>query len=129
MTVKDVLDNERSKKISLIKDFDKSDSVNCFYCNGKSAWLDKATRVGLVNSLTMEKSAGRIDTQLWLNGEMLCMKIDDALKMLVALELYAKDCYSVTETHISNVNKLDDLNKVYNYKYTKGYPKKLMFNI
>jgi hypothetical protein len=127
--IKDVLNKEKSKKISLIKDYDKSNNVNVFYCNGKPAWLDKATRVGLVNSLNMEKAAGRESTQLWLNGDMINLKVDDALQMLVVLELYAKDCYSVTEQHIMNVNNLDDLNRVYNYNYTKGYPEKLMFNV
>ena len=129
MFSKRILDKEKNKKIQNIKDYDKSDSVNCFYCNGKSAWLDKATRVGLVNSLNMEKAAGRENTQLWLNGESIDLKVDDALQMMVVLELYAKDCYSVTEQHIANVNELEDLNRVYNYNYTKGYPVKLKFSV
>jgi hypothetical protein len=129
MNTKDFIIQERAKKISLIKDYDKSDAVNCFYCNGKPAWLDKATRVGLVNSLNMEKAAGRTDTQLWLNGEVVNLKVDDALQMLVVLELYAKDCYSATEQHIANVNKLDNLSKIHNYRYNNGYPEKLKFNI
>ena len=126
---KNTLNIAKDKKISLIKDYDKSGGVNVFYCNDKPAWLDKATRVGLVNSLQMEKAAGRETTQLWLNGDMLNLKVDDALQMLVVLELYAKDCYSVTEQHIANVKQLDDLNRVHNYNYTKGYPEKLKFNI
>lgn len=129
MMSKDILNEEKSKKIALVKDYDKSDGVNCFYCNGKPAWLDKATRVGLVNSLTMEKAAGRTETVLWLNGEMLTLGVDDALQMMVVLELYAKDCYSVTEQHIANIKDMSDVNKVYNYSYRKGYPKKLRFNI
>ena len=45
------------------------------------------------------------------------------------LELYAKDCYSATEQHIANVNKLDNLSKIHNYRYNNGYPEKLKFNI
>lgn len=129
MDNKDILDIEKSKKIAYVKDYDKSDSVNSFYINGKSAWLDKATRTSLVNTLTIEKSAGRTKTQLWLNNEMFEVDIDDALQMLVVLELYAKDCYGVTEQHIANIKKLDDLNRVYNYRYTTGYPEKLSFNV
>ena len=129
MFSKRMIDKEKNKKIQNIKDYDKSDSVNVFYVNGKSAWLDKATRVGLVNSLNMEKVAGRENTQLWLNGESIDIKVDDALQMMVVLELYAKDCYSVTEQHIANVNGLEDLNRVYNYNYTKGYPEKLKFSV
>lgn len=126
---KNILNNEKSKKIEQIKNYDKSSSVNSFYINGKHAWLDKATRVGLVNSLTMEKSAGRIETELWLNGDMYKLKIDDVLQMLVVLELYAKECYNITEQHIANVNTLNDPNRVYNYNYTKGYPEKITFNV
>lgn len=129
MNTKDFIIQEKAKKISLIKDYDKSDAVNRFYCNGKPAWLDKATRVGLVNSLNMEKAAGRTNTQLWLNGELINLTVDNALQMMVILELYAKDCYSVTEQHINNVNALDDLGKIHNYKYNKGYPEKIKFNV
>ena len=76
----------------MIKDCDKSDGVNCFYCNGKPAWLDKATRVGLVNSLTMEKAAGRTETVLWLNGEMLTLGVDDALQMMVVQHSQREPC-------------------------------------
>ena len=129
MFEKDNLEKEKTKKISQIKIYDKSDNVNAFVINGKSAWLDKATRVGLVNSLNMEKSAGRTDTELWLNGEMFKLNIDVALQMLVVLELYAKECYNVTEQHIANVMKLSDVNRIWNYKYNKGYPEKLKFTV
>ena len=129
MFEKDNLEKEKTKKISQIKIYDKSDNVNAFMINGKSAWLDKATRVGLVNSLNMEKSAGRTDTELWLNGEMFNLNIDVALQMLVVLELYAKECYNVTEQHIANVMKLSDINRIWNYKYNKGYPEKLKFTV
>ena len=127
MFKKNLIESERTKKIDLIKDYDKSDNVNAFFINGKSAWLDKSTRVGLVNSLNMEKAAGRTESVLWLNGEMYTMNIDDALQMLVVLELYAKECYNITEQHIANVNAIEDLNKIWNYKYNKNYPEKLKF--
>jgi hypothetical protein len=73
-----MLDKEKNKKIQNIKDYDKSDSVNVFYVNGKSAWLDKATRVGLVNSLNMEKSAGKEKSVLYLNGDKIDIGVDEA---------------------------------------------------
>ena len=129
MFTKSIIEREKIKKIDLIKDYDKSDSVNSFIINGKSAWLDKSTRVGLVNSLNMEKAAGRTDSSLWLNGEVYIVNIDIALQMLVVLELYAKECYNVTEQHIANVNSMNDLNRIWNYKYNRGYPEKLKFNL
>lgn len=126
---KRMLDKEKNKKIQNIKDYDKSDSVNVFYVNGKSAWLDKATRVGLVNSLNMEKAAGKDKSVLYLNGEKIDIGVDEALQMMVVLELYAKECYVVTEQHISNVRETDDIGKIHNYRYDVGYPDKLKFNI
>lgn len=123
------LQQEKDKKIALIKDYDKSQAVNSFLINGRRAWLDKATRVGLINSLQIEKAAGRTVTELWLDGEKYAVEIDVALQMLTVLELYAKDCYNMTEQHLSTVNSLTDLNRVYNYNYTFGYPRRLRFEV
>lgn len=123
------LQQEKEKKIALIKDYDKSQAVNSFLINGRRAWLDKATRVGLINSLQIEKAAGRTVTELWLDGEKYTVEIDVALQMLTVLELYAKDCYNMTEQHLSTVNSLTDLNRVYNYNYTLGYPRRLRFEV
>ena len=114
---------------SCLKDYDKSDSVNSFIINGKSAWLDKATRVGLINSLNMEKVAGREMSVLYLNGEKIDISVDDALQLLVVLELYAKECYVVTEQHIANVRKMNDIGRIHNYRFDVGYPEKPKFVI
>ena len=123
------LENLKSQKIAKIQDYDKSEGVNSFTLNGNLVWLDKDTRVGLVNSLQIEKSAGRVDTELWLNGNVYKLRIDHVLQMLVVLELYAKECYNVTQQHIANVKNLDDVNRIWNYNYTKGYPKRPSFEV
>ena len=123
------LQKEKDRKIALIKDYDKSQGVNSFMLNGRPAWLDKATRVGLINSLQIEKAAGNKTSVLWLEGESYTVDIDVALQMLAVLELYAQECYNVTEQHLANVTAETDLNRVYNYNYTKGYPKRLQFNL
>lgn len=123
------LDKAKEAKIENIKDYDKSEGVNSFTLNGSLVWLDKDTRVGLVNSLQIEKSAGRVDTELWLNGFMYKLPIEHVLQMLVVIELYAKECYNVTQQHIANVKNLNDLNRVWNYNYTKGYPKRPSFEV
>lgn len=125
----ELLDKEKIRKLALIKDYDKSQGVNSFILNGESVWLDKATRVGLINSLQIEKAANRDKTTLWINNTPYTMCIDDALKMLTVIELYAVECYNTTERHITAVNELTDANRVYNYDYTRGYPKRLTFNL
>lgn len=126
---KERLLKEKERKVALVKEYDKSQGVNSFIVNDKPVWLDKATRVGLINSLQIEKAANKSETVLWLDGIPYTVKIDDALKMLTAIELYAVECYNTTEKHIAAINSLEDLNRVYNYDYTKGYPKRLRFNI
>ncbi|KAA4057693.1 hypothetical protein F3F49_28775, partial [Bacteroides ovatus] len=49
-------------KISEIQSFDKSNNVNSFKFKGESVWLDKSTRVGLFNSISVEKETGKTDT-------------------------------------------------------------------
>ena len=126
---KERLLKEKERKVALIKDYDKSQGVNSFIVNDKPVWIDKATRVGLINSLQIEKAANKSETVLWLNGTPYTVKIDDALKMLTVIELYAIECYNTTEKHIVAINSLEDLNRVYNYDYTKGYPKRLSFEL
>ena len=43
------LDELKDMKIAEIKTYDQSDAVNSFMLDGKQIWLDKDTRVGLVN--------------------------------------------------------------------------------
>ena len=45
-------------KLAEVDRYDKSDKVNGFYIGSQHAWLDKATRVGLANSIAIEKAAG-----------------------------------------------------------------------
>ena len=58
----------KKAKIAEIIAYDTSSSVNGFMLNGLLVWLDKATRVGLMNSTTIAKAAGQETTTLWLGG-------------------------------------------------------------
>lgn len=117
----------RAKKVALINDYDKSEAVNSFLLNGERMWLDKATRVGLVNSTQIAKAAGAESIVLWHEDKSYNIPCDMMLQMLSVLELYAMECYNVTAKHIATLNTLEDLNRIYNYNYTKGYPKRLEF--
>ena len=114
-------------KTSEIQNFDKSERVNSFDLLGKSMWLDKSTRVGLFNSIHIEQEAGKTETVLWHDGVKNVMLISDALAMLNALELYALNCYNVTQSHIAAVNALDSIEEIEEYDYKVGYPAKLSF--
>jgi hypothetical protein len=68
--------------IKEIESYDISSEVNSFILNGEVVWLDKSTRIGLVNSLNIEKSSGKTDSALWFNGKKYEVNIDTALALL-----------------------------------------------
>lgn len=121
------IDELKEMKIAEINAYDKSDAVNSFTLAGKQIWLDKDTRVGLVNSIGIEKESGRINTTLWYNAEKYVIPVDDALNMLNQLELYALDCYNVTQSHIAAVKSLPDAGQVEAYNHKGEYPEQPKF--
>lgn len=112
-----------------ISKYDTSEAVNSFTVNGITAWLDKATRVGLVNSANAAKSEGIESIALWLGTHSFTINCDMLISMLNRLELYAMQCYNKTAEHIANVEAEDDIHALEEYDYTAGYPEKLNFTI
>ena len=117
------------KRIALkeIEAYDTSDAVNSFTLQGKQMWLKYEKRVGLTNSITTEKKAGREVTVLWHDGVRYELPVDAALQMLAALELYALECYNVTEAHKADIEALTTVEEVVAYDYESDYPAKLNF--
>ena len=127
----DALDLELAKtdKIAEITDYDTSDKVNGFKLNGMLVWLDKATRVGLMNSTTIAKAAGQETTTLWLGDVKLVVDCDKAIQLLSALEMYALECFNVTASHKATVGELKAIEEVEAYDYKAGYPKMLEMSV
>lgn len=116
-------------KVAEIESYDTSSSVNGFMLNGLLVWLDKATRVGLMNSTTIAKAAGQETTTLWLGDVKLEVDCDKAIQLLSALEMYALECFNVTAAHKKAVNELDNIEAVLTYDYRAGYPKMLEMSV
>ena len=123
------LDQAKKEVIRKIDEYDTSVNVNSFKLNGIDVWLSKDTRVGLMNSISIEKAAGKEESVLWLNGICITINCDAAVQMLSSLELYALACYNKTAEHKLAVSQLTDVSKVKAYDYTAGYPDKLSFTI
>lgn len=119
----------KKAKIAEIIAYDTSSSVNGFMLNGLLVWLDKATRVGLMNSTTIAKAAGQQTTTLWLKGIKLVVDCDKAIQLLSALEMYALECFNVTASHKAAVGELKSIEEVEAYDYKAGYPKMLEMNV
>lgn len=127
----DALKLEQAKvdKIAEIAAYDTSDKVNGFMLNGLLVWLDKATRVGLMNSTTIAKATGQETTTLWLGGAKLVVDCDKAIQLLSALEMYALECFNVTASHKAAVGELTTIEEVEAYDYKSGYPKMLEMSV
>lgn len=129
LTEKEKLEQAKADKIAEITAYDTSSSVNGFMLNGLLVWLDKATRVGLMNSTTIAKAAGNETTTLWLGDVRLVVDCDKAIRLLSALEMYALECFNVTASHKAAVNELTTIEEVEAYDYKAGYPKMLEMSV
>ena len=112
-----------------IEKHDKSSAVNGFMLNGQRVWLDKATRVGLMNSTSIAKAMGQATTTLWLGDMKLVMECDKAIQLLSALEMYALECFNATAAHKKAVAEMSTVEEVLAYDYTTGYPEMLEMRV
>ena len=124
-----VLASAKKEVEAAITAYDSSSSVNSFLLNGMEVWLDKATRVGLMNSTSIAKNMGQEKTNLWLGSYQLEVDCDKAIQLLSALEMYALECFNVTAAHKKAVSELDNIEAVLTYDYKSGYPEKLKMEV
>lgn len=128
-TERDVLNSAKAAVLAAIEAYDTSPAVNGFMLNGQRVWLDKATRVGLMNSTTIAKAMGQPTTTLWLGDVKLVVECDKAIQLLSALEMYALECFNVTAAHKKAVVEMSTVEEVLGYDYTAGYPEVLTMNV
>ena len=112
-----------------IDKYDTSPSVNGFMLNGLRVWLNKDTRVGLMNSTQIAKAMGKATTTLWFGGMQIEVDCDKAIQLLSALEMYALECFNVTAAHKKAVAELNTVEEVLGYDYTKDYPEQLKMEV
>ena len=117
------------KDVALMKldCFNTSRHVDMFSINGVDVWIDPETRTGLLLRFKSELKTGIEQTTLWHGDLSFTLNVEDAIKMLYAIELYASECYNVTEQHRANIKALTDDEEIREYDYTTGYPPKLQF--
>lgn len=121
----DALSVAKQEVLKELTAYDASSEVNSFSVNGRTAWLDKATRVGLMNSTTIAKNLGHKTTTLWLGDTKLVIDCDKAIELLSNIEMYALECYNRTAAHRQAIEELTDIADVLQYDYKSGYPNKL----
>ena len=109
---------------ALVKAYDKSSQVNSFYYNGKEYWLDKDTRMGLMNLAKCNPSSFSIV----LDNTIVTLNANKAIEFLSQLEIYAGKCYINTAQHLLAIKELKTVEDAINYDYTSGYPDKITLN-
>lgn len=122
---KATLEKAKKEKLEAILDYDTSSDVNGFMLNGNKVWLDKGTRVGLMNSIQITRDMGQDTTTMWFDGYKLEVRCDMAIMLLSSLEMYALECFNVTAAHKKAVSELTTIEEVEAYDYKTGYPKQL----
>lgn len=115
--------------LSAISTYDASDCVNTLVVNGQRGWLDKATRVGLMNGVSVAKACGMESMSLWIDGREYVMDVARLEELLVKVEVYAMGCYNVTAGHRMAVSGLTTLEDVLGYDFKAGYPEKVSMEI
>lgn len=123
------LEYMRKAMLYYIEKYDTSSSVNGFELNGMQTWLDKATRVGLMNSINITQRAGDQKIELWLGNYKLELDCNKAIELLSKIEMYAMNCFNVTSIHKKQVSEFSNIEDFLNYDYKSGYPDKLIINI
>ena len=122
---KATLEKAKKEKLEAILAYDTSSDVNGFMLNGNKVWLDKGTRVGLMNSIQITRDMGQDTTTLWFDGYKLEVRCDMAIMLLSSLEMYALECFNVTAAHKKAVSELTTIEEVEAYDYKTGYPNQL----
>ena len=116
-------------KLQELEEYDRSSAVNTISIGGVSGWLDKATRVGLMNSISVEQESGRTETSIWLGDHRFIMPITEAVGILRQIEIYTVDCNNVTREHAAAIWGLRSKEDIEAYDFKTGYPDRPCFTV
>ena len=127
-TEAEILAMAKSRKQNDITEYDNSANVNSFIIGGEPMWLNFDQRSRLKASLEAIEADGGTEMTKSFGGKSYTFTTQQWHYMINAVENYAGDCQTVTETHRINVNNLESVDEVNVYDYTVGYPQKINFD-
>ena len=123
------IERARELKKQEIDAYDDSDEVNTFFVNGRSAWFTAAERSNYRSSINAAETVGLESLTLYVGGMHVSVSTANAKLMLAQIQLYADQCFLVTQQHKDNVDYLVSFKDVEEYDYTVGYPPKPEFTV
>ena len=128
-----LLERAKSSKVAEIEAYDQSNEVNGFdiVVGGQTmaAWLTPDKRSDYKNSLDSAELLGMTEVHPVFNGVALTIPTQTAKMALAKIQIYANQCYGVTEQHKANVMALTTIEEVEAYQYKSGYSERLRFEI
>lgn len=113
----------RLHKILQLKVRDASPEVNSFILGGQSTWIDPYRRANYYRALEAKKKKGDQTVAL----DQIELPIDMAAAALDAIEAYAADCNTATDSHEDAIRRLETAEEIEAYDITVGYPQILEF--
>ena len=132
-TPEQLLEKAKQEKIAEIDAYDQSDAVNGFdvTIQGQtiSLWIDKETRSDYRSSIEAAELLGRTEVKPVFGGQEVTLDITTAKMALAQVQLYANQCYGVTERHKAAILLLQTVQEVEGYDFTEGYPERLVFEV
>lgn len=132
-TPAELLERAKQSKIAELEAYDVSDAVNGFdvTISGQtmSLWIDRETRADYRSSIEAAELLGRTEVKPVFGGQEVTLSVQMAKMSLAQVQLYANQCYGVTEQHKAAINALETVEEVEAYDFTKGYPERLDFEV
>lgn len=125
------IDQVRRKKIESLIIFDRSKEVNSFILNGVEMWLDKETRMSLMNTVEIFEKSSIQEMTLWtqdVKPRQLKINVLVLKNLLFDLEIYAKSCFDTTSQHKANILELQTIQEIDEYQFEINYPDNPIFN-
>lgn len=132
-TPEERLAQAKRQKVAELNVYDSSEEVNSFRVNigneAVTAWFTPEQRADYKNSIDAAELLGRDVVRPVINGREIELPVSVAKTALAQIQLYANQCYGVTEKHKTAINALETVEEVEAYDFTTGYPEKLVFNV
>lgn len=118
----------RLKKVE-IDEYSRSPAVKTYLLNGVEGWETSEDRNSISKAASDKAAIGRTTYTLYHGGVGFPLTPSEVIATLAKVEVYASDCYDVTEQHKRYVDTLLNIQEVKDYDYTVGYPEKLHLNV
>ena len=132
-TPEQLLERAKADKIAQLQAYDASDAVNGFdvTISGQtmSLWIDRETRADYRSSIEAAELLGRTEVKPVFGGQEVTLSVQMAKMALAQVQLYANQCYGVTERHKAAIEALLTVQDVEDYDFTADYPPRLSFSV